>query len=232
MIGTFQEHICISIVIPTLNVAQGLGALLPVWVGSALVGEVVVSDGGSDDGTPGVAAGSGAMVVNAPRGRGTQLAAGAAAAQGDWLLFAHADCRPGPGWEEAIADFLSRPQARESAGYFDLALDDDARAARRLERIVDWRCRYFGLPYGDQGLLISRDLYDALGGFAAIPLMEDVEFVRRIGRRRLHPLGVPMIASARRYRQDGYLKRSLRNLVCLSLFFVGVPPAWLTRLYG
>ena len=196
------------------------------------IGEIIVADGGSRDDTRRDRASAGARVVAAPRGRGTQLAAGAAAARGDWLLFLHADCRPAPGWEAAVAAFVAAPGAAGRAGYFALALDDPSPAARRLERIVAWRCRALALPYGDQGLLIARALYDAVGGFAAIPLMEDVDLARRLGRRRLAPLGVPAYASARRYREGGYMRRPLRNLLCLSLYFVGVPPRHIARLYG
>ena len=163
-------------------------------------------------------------MIEAPRGRGTQLAAGAAAAAGEWLLFIHADCRPLPGWEAAAQAYISAPDAAQRAGYFAFALDDPAPAARRLERLVAWRCRHLALPYGDQGLLIHRSLYDAVGGYAAMPLMEDVELARRLGRARLEPIGATMLASARRYRRDGYWRRPLRNLVCLALYFAGVPP--------
>src|SRR5258708_17520186 len=173
MNGTFQEQTSISVVIPPVDAAVGLSTLLPILACSPIVGEMVVSDGGSCDGGLRVAAEFGARVVTGRRGRGPQLAAGAEAATAAWLLFMHADCQPGPGWEDAIAAFLSRPDAGECAGYFALALDDDAPAARRLERIVGWRCRWFGLPYGDQGLLISREVYQTLGGFAPIPLIED-----------------------------------------------------------
>ena len=88
------------------------------------------------------------------------------------------------------------------------------------------------LPYGDQGLLIARRLYDAVGGFAPLPLMEDVDLVRRLGRRRLARIGARCVASAGRYRRDGYLCRSLRNLMCLSLYLAGVSPARIVRLYG
>jgi hypothetical protein len=120
----------------------------------------------------------------------------------------------------------------DKAGYFALALDDPAPAARHLERLVVWRCRALALPYGDQGLLIHRDLYDAIGGYAAIPLMEDVEFARRLGRARLTPLDATMLSSARRYRSGGYLRRPLRNLFCLSLYFAGVPAQKIAKLYG
>jgi rSAM/selenodomain-associated transferase 2 len=175
---------------------------------------------------------AGARVVNAPRGRGTQLAAGASAAKGEWLLFLHADCRLTTGWDEAATKFIGEPGTTERAGYFNFALDDPDPAARRLERIVGWRCRVLGLPYGDQGLLIARSLYDKIGGFAPIPLMEDVDFVRRLGRRRLAPIPASIIVSARRYRRDGYWRRPLRNLLCLSLYFAGMPPARIARLYG
>ena len=194
--------------------------------------EIVVADGGSVDDTPAVAAAAGAKLVAGARGRGSQLSVGAAAATREWLLFLHADCTPEPGWAEAVAVFIARPRAAERAGYFDLALDDHAAAARRLERVVAWRCRILALPYGDQGLLISRALYDAVGGFAPLPLMEDVDLVRRLGRRRLARIDARCVASARRYRREGYWRRPLRNLLCLSLYFAGMPPERIARLYG
>ena len=193
---------------------------------------MIVVDGGSSDETVPIARTAGARVITAPRGRGIQLGAGAAAASGDWLLFLHADCRPAPGWDGAVAGFVAAPKASGRAGYFDFALDDDSPAAGRLERIVAWRCRALGLPYGDQGLLIARPLYDAVGGFASLPLMEDVDLVRRLGRRRLARIGCGCIVSARRYRREGYWRRPLRNLFCLSLYFAGVPPERIARLYG
>jgi rSAM/selenodomain-associated transferase 2 len=228
--GTLQERI--SVVIPTLNAAETLSETLVVLRTPAMVREVIVADGGSSDETVAVAIAAGTRVVVAPRNRGDQLAAGAAAVSGDWLLFLHADCRLELGWEGVVNAFVTAPGAESHAGYFDLALDDPAPAARRLERIVAWRCRVLALPYGDQGLLIARSLYEAVGGFAPLPLMEDVDLVRRLGRRRLARIGVSCIASARRYRRDGYFRRPLRNLLCLSLYFAGVPPARIFRLYG
>ena len=222
----------VSVIIPTLNAADTLEALLIALQVSGNIKEVIVVDGGSSDGTVEIARNSGGRVITAPRGRGIQLAIGAAAATGDWFLFLHADCRPTPGWESAITIFLGAPQAPNRAGYFDLALDDAAPAARRLERIVAWRCRALALPYGDQGLLIARALYDSVGGFAHLPLMEDVDLVRRLGRRRLARIGHGCIVSARRYRRDGYWRRPLRNILCLSLYFAGVPPDRIARLYG
>jgi rSAM/selenodomain-associated transferase 2 len=227
---TFQEQI--SVVIPTLNATDTLAQPLSALQAAAIVKEVIVVDGGSSDETVSIAQASGARVITASRGRGNQLAAGAGAATGSWLLFLHADSLLVPGWENAVAVFVTAPEAASRAGYFDLALDDDAPAARRLERIVAWRCRVFALPYGDQGLLIARSLYDAAGGFAPLPLMEDVDLVCRLGRRRLARIGGCCIVSARRYRRDGYWRRPLRNILCLSLYFAGVAPERIARLYG
>lgn len=219
-------------VIPTLDAAGDLPATLAALVDAPMIGEIIVADGGSNDDSVAIAQAAGARTLSGKPGRGTQLGAGAAAASCDWLLFLHADCRLAPGWERAVEAFLNAPGAPGRAGYFAFALDDRSRAARRLERIVSWRCRVLGLPYGDQGLLIARALYDAVGGFAALPLMEDVDLARRLGRRRLAPLGVPAYTSARRYREEGYIRRPLRNLVCLSLYFMHVPARHIARLYG
>tara|TARA_B100000315_G_C14429259_1_gene519364 strand:- start:395 stop:883 length:489 start_codon:yes stop_codon:yes gene_type:complete len=162
------------------------------------------------------------------------LAAGARATSAEWLLFVHADTRLGAGWANEAAAFMntgSTATGNEAAAAFHFALDDADPAARRLEAAVAWRCRVLGLPYGDQGLLLSREFYDRLGGFRPWPLMEDVDLVRRIGRRRLRLLESLALTSAARYRH-GYLRRSARNLSCLGLYFLGLPPTWLARLYG
>ena len=229
---TIQERFSLSTVIPTLNAAAELPVLLAGLRGVGPVREIVVVDGGSIDDTVAIARSAAARVVAAPRGRGTQLIAGAGAASGNWLLFLHADCRLADGWQQAVRAFVAAPDAAARAGYFAFALDDPSPAARRLERIVARRCRALALPYGDQGLLIHRGLYESAGGFAAVPLMEDVDLARRLGRHRLAPLGMPLYSSARRYRAGGYIRRPLRNLFCLSLYLAGVPPRRLARLYG
>jgi rSAM/selenodomain-associated transferase 2 len=224
----------LSVVIPTLNAEATLPATLTALGEMRAAGldhEVVVSDGGSTDVTVSLAWEAGACVVSAPRGRGTQLAAGAAAARGGWLLFLHADTCPAPGWTRAVAAFRARPDAAARAGYFRFALDDRALAARRVEAAVALRCRFLALPYGDQGLLIARTLYDAVGGYRPLPLMEDVDIVRRLGRRRLAPIDHRAVTSAVRYRRDGWWRRPARNLLCLALWFGGMPPARIARLY-
>ena len=224
---------CVSVIVPALDAAATLAAALAALdEGKSLIGEIVVADGGSRDATREVARAGGAKFVAAPRGRGPQLAGGAAAARGAWLLFLHADTRLGPGWAGAAARFIAEARNRERAGYFRFRLDDRAAAARWLERAVAWRCRALGLAYGDQGLLLSRALYDRVGGFRALPLMEDVDLVRRIGKARLVPLAADALTSAARYRRGGYLLRSARNLCCLALWRMGVPPRLIARLYG
>lgn len=219
----------LAVVIPARNAAATLPrtlAALGPWPR-----EVIVADCGSPDGTAIVAAECGARVVPAPEGRGVQLAAGVAAAKAPWLLLLHADTTLGEGWAEAVAAFVAEPGAEGRAGYFRFRLDDAAAAARRLERAVAWRCRALGLPYGDQGLLIHRSLLARVGGIPELPIMEDVTLARRLGRRRLAPIAAEAVTSAERWRRGGYLRRSARNLAILSLWFAGVPPRLLARLY-
>jgi rSAM/selenodomain-associated transferase 2 len=225
----------LSIIIPTLNaeasLPQTLSALIQGVV-SGLVKDVVVSDGGSADASGEIAENAGCTVVTGPAGRGAQLARGAKCARGDWLLFLHADTVLSTGWEEEIGHFVAQNYSRNYAGVFRFALDDFRPRARRLEFLVALRCRLFALPYGDQGLLIHRNLYDQIGGFANAPLMEDVDIIRRIGRKRIVYFRSTALTSAVRYMAGGYLRRPLRNLFCLSLYFLRVPPHLIARLYG
>jgi rSAM/selenodomain-associated transferase 2 len=223
----------LSVIIPTLDAAASLPATLATLAEARpLLREIIVADGGSRDGTQAIAEAAGARVVTTPRGRGAQLSAAAAAAGGDWLCFLHADTRPEPGWAAEVARFIGDPGNRGRAGYLAYRLDDASASARRLERVVAWRSRVLGLPYGDQGLILARDFYRALGGFPPLALMEDVALARRIGRKRLVALNAGALTSAARYRREGYLWRPLRNLCCLSLYFLGAPPRLITRLYG
>lgn len=215
-------------VIPALNAAAALPATVAALGPPAT--EVVVVDGGSADATTEIARALGARIVAAPRGRGPQLAAGVAVARNPWLLLLHADTRLAPGWAPAARAHIDARAGR--AGYFRFALDSPDPRARRLERAVAWRCRALALPYGDQGLLIHRDLLGRVGGMRTLPLMEDVDLVRRLGRARLAALDADAVTSAARWEHGGWHRRSARNLACLALWFAGVPPHLIARAYG
>jgi rSAM/selenodomain-associated transferase 2 len=221
----------LSIIIPTLNCRDELLRTLDHFTMRPAAWEIIVSDGGSIDGTCAAAELAGVRVLTGPKGRGRQLAAGAQAARGPWLLFWHADTHPQPGWVAVVEHFTRKPEHEFHAAYFSLILNDPRPEARRIEDLANWRARAFGLPYGDQGLLISRDYYDHLGGFKPIPIMEDVDLVTRIGKKRLHPLPSAAVTSAVRYRRDGWWFRPLKNLFCLALFMFGVPAAMIWKIY-
>ncbi len=221
----------VDIVIPTLNAGASLGSALAARpTHPDLAFSTTICDGGSRDATIAIARHAGATIVAAQAGRGGQLATGAAAGTAPWILFLHADTRLSLGAGDVIARFVT--SAADKAGYFRLRFDADEAGARRVERLAAWRACTFGLPYGDQGLLISRAHYERLGGFRPLPLMEDVDLVRRIGRNDLVALDADALTSASRYRRDGWLLRPLRNLSCLTLYFAGIPPQTLRRLYG
>lgn len=228
----------ISVIIPTLNAEAGLAGTLAGLVPAAvdgLIREAIVVDGGSSDATAAIADAAGADLVRGATGRGGQLAAGAKRARFPWLLFLHADTLLAPGWEREASLFMERVDmgARPlAAGAFRFALDDIGFRPRMLERLVAARCAALRLPYGDQGLLIPKRLYEEIGGYRPLPLMEDVDLVRRLGRRRLVMLGSRAVTSAERFRRDGYVRRSGRNLVCLALYTLRVPTQVISRIYG
>ena len=214
----------LSVVIPTLNAADHLSHCLVRLSG---VGEIIVVDGGSRDGTIAVAEAAGARVVVAPRSRGLQLKTGSEAARGDWLFFLHADTILAPGWLGAVEAHVGRSKR---PACLRLRLDDPAWQARWIERGVAARVRLLGLPYGDQGLLVRRSHYHKVGGYRPLPLMEDVDLVRRLGRVAM--LRADAITSAERWRRDGWFRRSARNLLCLGLYSAGMSPERVARIYA
>jgi rSAM/selenodomain-associated transferase 2 len=228
----------ISVIIPTLNaqatLARTLVSLVPAAV-AGLVREVIVVDGGSSDRTGEIVDHAGANWVKTRPGRGHQLRCGAARARGAWLLFLHADTALSPGWEQEVSPFMGavdRGALPPAAAAFRFALDDEGARPRLLEGLVALRCAALRVPYGDQGLLIPKGLYEAIGGYRPIALMEDVDLVRRLGRRRVVLLRTQAVTSAERFRREGYVRRTLRNLLCLMLWSLRVPPHVIARLYG
>ncbi|PHS78365.1 MAG: glycosyl transferase family 2 [Rhodospirillaceae bacterium] len=223
----------LTIIIPTLNAEATLPATLKSVLLQDLEGlEVFVVDGGSVDKTCEVAAELGASVLKSEPGRGWQLAFGAAETSGDWLLFLHADTRLPKNWDDDVRRFMTDPINIQRAAYFKLGFDDRSGGANRVASMANWRAKAWGLPYGDQGLLIHRELYDLVGGYNPdLKLMEDVDLVQRLGPMRLKSLRPSVITSAAKYRAGGWWARPARNLLCLGLFLAGAPNRWIESLY-
>ncbi len=222
----------LSVVIPALDAAGELASCLESLMPgltSGLVREVVLVDGGSQDATCAMAEASGCHVISSERGRAKQLRAGARAARSDWLLFLHADTALSPDWAERSAVHIETAPGK--AACFKLAFRSDAPEAKWLAARANRRTRWLALPYGDQGLLISRDLYDAVGGFPDIALMEDVAIVRAIGRKRLAVLSATARTSAAKYERDGWRRRARRNAVLITRYLLGADPDRLARKY-
>jgi rSAM/selenodomain-associated transferase 2 len=217
----------ITVVIPTLNEAAFVGRAIASVVGEA--SEVIVVDGGSTDATTRVAAAAGARILAAPRGRGPQLETGARGAAGDWLVFLHADTSLEPGWAGAL-------RVLESAvvgGAFRFSLDSPRARYRIVEAGVRLRCATLGLPFGDQALFVRRQAFTLAGGFGHVPILEDVDFVRRL--RRHGGLAFPTVSaltSARRWEERGFLRTTLLNWLVLGLDAAGWPRERLAQLYG
>ena len=217
----------ISVVIPALNIGVGIKPTLKSIKG--LVNDVVVSDGRSSDCTVNFAQKSGANVVCGERGRGLQLHRGSEVTEGDWLLFLHADTVLEEGWLEEAQNLMKAGLGK--AGVFRFALNDISWEARIIEKGVSLRCRFLALPYGDQGLFISRSFYEELGGFKPIPLFEDVDIIRRIGRHRLVFFKSRAVTSALRYQTNGFYFQPIKNLMLLLLYYFGVSPRYLASFY-
>ena len=223
----------LSVIIPVLDPDQRFIAVLDAVDRelSGLGADIIISSAGMSPDIAAICADRGAKVIDAPKGRGQQLALGAASARQPWLLFLHADTILLPGSGSLLAVFLMDPVNEGRAGWFRLAFDDDGTGAQRVARLANWRSRRLGLPYGDQSLFLSRALYDSVGGYEHLPLMEDVDLVRRLGRHRLVELNGDVETSAERYRDGGYWLRPIRNLSCLGLYLCGAPMAWIERIY-
>jgi rSAM/selenodomain-associated transferase 2 len=226
----------ISVVIPTLNAQASLpdprSALMSATV-EGLVREVVIVDAGSTDKTCEIADAAGAEVVAVSPNRGGQLIAGAARAKHPWLLFLHADTVLDVGWEREVSHFIDRVDSgriKPAAAAFRFALDDEGLAPRCLEGLVGLRCALLRLPYGDQGLLIPRALYEKVGGYRELPVMEDLDLVRRLSAIKM--LRARAVTSAVRYRSEGYLRRAFKNQMCLVLYALNVPAARISQFYS
>lgn len=219
----------ITIVIPTLNEAEELPATLSQFKGLTNT-EVIVVDGGSTDETRRIATMHGARVIDSGRGRGHQMNAGAAAANGTVLLFLHADTQLPNKFASHVHSTLTQPGV--AAGAFLLEVAAPSRSLRWIEWGANIRSRWCQLPYGDQAIFVSAEKFRQLGGFAELPLMEDVEFIRRCRRHgRIAIASAAVRTSGRRWLRLGVAKTTCLNCILLVAYFLGVSPRIVARWY-
>jgi rSAM/selenodomain-associated transferase 2 len=217
----------LAIVIPTLNEEDTVRRYLPAAL--ALADEVIVSDGGSDDGTVAAARELGARVVAGPPGRGGQLNRGAAAATADVLLFLHADTTLPERGVERLREAVARGAP---GGAFFLRFDVDRPMQRLGSRLINWRTRWLRMPLGDQAQFATRETFEALRGFRDWPLLEDLDFALRL--RRLQGFALieeTVTTGARRFVEQGAVRTVATNWLIWLLFLCGVSPHRLARLY-
>ncbi len=208
----------LAIIIPSLNSGTDLHNLLEQIGDKA--DRIVISDGISGDDSLKTAMAYNVVITIGEAGRGKQLGRGASwAKDADWLLFLHADSQLSDTWLNAITTHIENHS--DKSGYFKLRFDSPKLKARLVEYLVCLRCFAWALPYGDQGLLMSRRLYDEIGGYSDSPIFEDVDIVEKIGRKRLRVLDAPIITSARKYEPNGFFKQGWRNLKLLRRYKKG-----------
>jgi uncharacterized protein len=227
-----------SIILPVLNESDLINPLLDYL--QSLPGsehcDCIVVDGSPDGGTIQAVMRRRVQCLQSPRGRARQMNVGAAAATGEILIFLHADTRLPRQAFGLINHMLFRQGMTRPAlvgGAFDLCIDSKRRALKSIARIASLRSRLTRIPYGDQAIFLRRDYFNRLGGYPEIPLMEDVALMRRIKGEggRIGFVPEPVIASARRWEQEGILYTTLRNWLLLSAYSVGVAPETLAKFY-
>ncbi|NKE69931.1 TIGR04283 family arsenosugar biosynthesis glycosyltransferase [Candidatus Manganitrophus noduliformans] len=225
-----------SIVIPVLNEEEALRRTLDRLEQFTEVEMIVVDGGSTDETVPLLQAWSDRhstqtrSVLYGERGRARQMNAGAERATGEILLFLHADSLLPAGAIDAVAEAVRSPAV--AGGAFRLKIDSEAFFLRIVEKLANLRSRFLKLPYGDQGIFVRRDLFERLGGYAELPLMEDVDFIRRLKREgEVVLLAEEIATSPRRWLREGIYYVTLRNLVLLALYFGGVSPGRLARWY-
>ena len=201
----------ISIIIPTINEANNLPLLLSDLSIIQTQGEIIIVDGGSEDKTIDVANIYGAKVYKSKeRNRGLQLDMGAKESKGDWLIFLHADTRLTHDWFAKIKSVLKGD--KNYIYYFKFKVNDKKIIYRVLEILVNFRSQFFKEPYGDQGLIIHRSIYLKNNGFRKISLMEDVDFLRRLNKKKdLKQLNLPIFTSSRKWERTNIFLQALKN---------------------
>jgi rSAM/selenodomain-associated transferase 2 len=221
----------ISIIIPTLNEERSLPPLLDAIRQQGADHEVIVVDGGSEDRTLDIARDRGVRTLVSRPGRGAAICVGAAESRGEVLFFLHADSMLPPGALDRISEVLSA-DAKIIGGNFRLVFDGDTPFSRWLTGFYAL-IRSIGLYYGDSGIFVRRSVYEALGGFRPIPVMEDLDFVRRLERsgRTCCIKDLPLITSSRRFERRHPLKIVCGWVRLHTLFWLGISPDWLAEIY-
>jgi rSAM/selenodomain-associated transferase 2 len=218
----------ISIIIPALNEALGIGACLRS-LRPQRPQQIIVVDGGSTDGTV-VTAAEADLVLSSPRGRANQMNAGAARATGDTLLFLHADCELQDGALAGAQRLLTRPAV--IAGCFTMTVQAEGARYRCIDACASARARLTGLAYGDQGLFVRRRDFERLGGFPPLRFMEDLFFSRTLSRLgRIVVARSRIFVSARRWQRTGLVRQTWRNWFLTALAAAGAHPDLLTDYY-
>jgi rSAM/selenodomain-associated transferase 2 len=220
----------LSVVIPVRNEAQALPRLLDdLAVLRALGAELIVVDGGSSDGTCELALGRVDRLLRTAPGRALQMNAGAAVAQGDYLWFVHADTRIGA---EALHSLLKVLDERPLWGRFDVRLSGPGLALSVIGGMISLRSRLTGIASGDQGVFVARERFEALGGYAPIPLMEDLHLCRRLkALARPRCLRPALLTSSRRWEQHGIWRTVLLMWALRLAYYCGASPEKLARHY-
>jgi rSAM/selenodomain-associated transferase 2 len=229
LLGDKQSYGCstISVIIPTLNEGQYVLSAIQSAIQPPRKSEIIVVDGGSTDDTVKITRAY-AVVIKSPRGRAVQMNAGARHSTGNVLLFLHADsCLP-PLALANLEQVMADPQI--VGGTFTLRFNHSKWLLRLIAFFSRFKFRYF--HYGDQGIFVRRDIFEQLGGFKEIPIMEDLDFLRRLrARGRVALIKLPITTSARRFLENGILRHQLLNIVLVILYLLGTKPQALSRLY-
>lgn len=219
----------ISVIIPTLNEQESIASLISFLKLSERV-ETIVVDGGSRDYTCDLAVALADKVLAAGEGRGVQMNAGAHVANGDILLFLHADSTLPQEWRRLIRAAMA--DRRVAGGAFDLRLNGAGPICAAIGRIASIRSRLLRTPYGDQGIFVRKGIFDDMGGFRPIPIMEDLDFSRRLKKRgELAFIPEPIVTSARKWEECGFMRTTAAHWAVTAGFYLGVPPVRLKPLY-
>lgn len=228
MINEMTQYI-ISIIIPVLNEAAIIKSTLQRLQVNRGV-EIIVVDGGSKDKTVSVALAMGVKVITVSGGRSAQMNAGADIAQGNMLLFLHADTQLPPHFVDLVVQTLK--QHRAIAGAFELGIAGQERSLRWIEILVKMRSHLFSLPYGDQAIFLTKQTFDCVGGFADLPIMEDFELIQRLKRRgKIAIAPAKVTTSGRRWQKLGVWKTTLINQLIIIGYYLRISPAKLGQFY-